>query len=40
MLENIIKFALYILECVFVTGLVTAIVAGAVSAYVYFKEDL
>lgn len=38
MIENIINFALYILECVFVTGLLAFIVAGAVSAYVYFKE--
>lgn len=40
MLEATIKFALYIAECLFVTGLVAAIVAGAVSAYVCFKEDL
>ena len=38
MLEAIIKFALYVLECVFVTGLLAIVVAGAVSAYVYFKE--
>ena len=38
MLEAIIKFVLYILECVFVTGLLAIAVAGAVSAYVYFKE--
>lgn len=38
MLEATIKFALYILECVFVTGLLAIVVAGAVSAYVYFKE--
>ena len=37
MLENIISFVLYILECVFVTGLLAVIIAGAVSAYVYFK---
>ena len=40
MFEAIIKFVLYILECVFVTGLLAIVVAGAVSAYVYFKEDL
>lgn len=40
MLENIISFVLYILECVFVTGLLAIVVAGAVSAYAYFKEDL
>ena len=38
MLEATIKFVLYILECVFVTGLLAIVVAGAVSAYVYFKE--
>ena len=38
MTENIIKFVLYMLECVFVTGLLVIVVAGAVSAYVYFKE--
>ena len=40
MIENIINFVLYIAECVFVTGLLAIVVAGAVSAYVYFKEDL
>lgn len=38
MTENIIKFVLYVLECVFVTGLLAIVVAGVVSAYVYFKE--
>lgn len=38
MLENIINFILYILECALVTGLLAIAVAGAVSAYVYFKE--
>ena len=38
MTENIISFVLYILECVLVTGLLAIVVAGAVSAYVYFKE--
>lgn len=38
MTENIISFVLYILECVFVTGLLAVIIAGAVSVYVYFKE--
>ncbi len=40
MIENIISFVLYILECVFVTGLLAIVIAGAVSAYVYFKENL
>lgn len=38
MIEAIIKFVLYVLESVFVTGLLAIVVAGAVSAYVYFKE--
>ena len=38
MVDTTIKFVLYILECVFVTGLLAIAVAGAVSAYVYFKE--
>ena len=38
MIEAIISFVLYILECVFVTGLLAIVIAGAVSAYVYFKE--
>lgn len=38
MIDTTINFILYILECVFVTGLLAIIVAGAVSAYVYFKE--
>lgn len=38
MIEAIINFILYILECVFVTGLLAIVVAGVVSAYVYFKE--
>ena len=38
MTENIIKFVLYMLESVFVAGLLAIVVAGAVSAYVYFKE--
>lgn len=38
LIEAVIKFALYILECVAVTGLLAIVVAGAVSAYVYFKE--
>ena len=40
MVETILNFVLYIAECVFVTGLLAIVVAGAVSAYVYFKEDL
>lgn len=38
MIDTAIKFVLYILECVFVTGSMAIVVAGAVSAYVYFKE--
>ena len=39
MIESSVKFVLYILECALATTL-PAYVAGAVLAYICFKEDL
>jgi len=38
MLQSLGQLISYLAECVFVTGLLAIVVAGAVSAYVYFKE--